>query len=127
MVDLVLGDTGRPPREDLVDRLTLLIERLNPDNPMSGHDPGKPGNAQTSFVEANQVVTTNRLQCGVHQDGEWHRISFPCRSIFLAQLSPSLRAVLENGELERHSDLGGGETDPRCCLHGRPHLHDETL
>ena len=127
MVDLVLDETGRPPREDLVDWLTMLVEGLDPDGVVSGHDPGEPWNAQAPFVEAHQVVTMHRLQCRIDQDCEGQRVPCPCRSIFLAQLSPSLRAVLKYGELERHSDLGGGQTDPWCCVHGRPHQDDKTL
>ncbi len=127
MVDLVLDDTGRPPREDLVDWLTMLVEGLDPDGAVSGHDPGDTGNAQAPLVKAHQVVIMHRLQCRIDQDGEGQRVSFPCRSIFFAQLSPSLRAVLKHGELERHSDLGGGQTHPRCRVHGRPHQDDKTL
>jgi hypothetical protein len=51
MVDLVLGDAGCPPRKDLVDGLTMLVERLDPHGTVPGHDPAEPGNAQAAFVE----------------------------------------------------------------------------
>ena len=77
MVDFVLGDSSRPPREYLVDWLTMLAERLNPDGPVSGHDPGEPRNAQAPFVEADQLVIVDRLERGVDQDGEGQSVPFP--------------------------------------------------
>ena len=71
VVDFVLDDTGRPPREHPVDGLAVLIERFDPDGTVAGYYPGEPWDAQAPFVEADRVVTDDRLERGVHQNGEF--------------------------------------------------------
>ena len=125
MVDFVLDDTGRPPREHPVDGLAVLVQRFDPDGTVAGHHPGEPGDAQAAFVEADLIVVADEAEHGVDQNGELQAVPFPGFPFVLGQLTPALRAVVQHRELDGHADLGRRQPDARRGFHGGPHLRDE--
>ena len=125
MVDFVLDDTGRPPREHPVDGLAVLVQRFDPDGTVAGHHPGEPGDAQAAFVEADLSAVVHEPERGVDQDGEVRTVPFSDCPFLLGQLAPALRAVVQHRELDGHADLGRRQPDARRGFHGGPHLRDE--
>jgi hypothetical protein len=125
VVDFVLDDTGRPPREHPVDGAAVLVERFDPDGPVAGHYPGEPGDAQAPFVEAGLTGVIDEPERGVDQDGEVQTVPFSDCPFLLGQLTPALRAVLQHRELDGHADLGRGQPDAGRGFHGGPHPGDQ--
>jgi hypothetical protein len=125
VVDFVLDDTGRPPREHPVDGLAVLVQRFDPDGTVAGHHPGEPGDAQAAFVEADLSAVVDEPERGVDQDGEVQTVPFSCCPFLLGQLAPALRAVVQHRELDGHADLRRRQPDTRRGFHGGPHPGDE--
>jgi len=69
----MLGDAGRPPAQHHVDRLALLVERLDPHGAVPGNEPGEPGHAEAPFVKAGCAVLVDRQQ---HRVDEHHKREF---------------------------------------------------
>jgi hypothetical protein len=127
VVDLVLDDTGRPPREHPVDGLAVLVQRFDPDGTVAGHHPGEPGDAQAAFVEADLRAVVDEPERGVDQDGEVQTVPFSDCPFLLGQLTPALRAVVQDRELDSRADLGRRQPDAGRGFHGGPHPRDEQL
>ncbi len=105
----------------------MPVERLNPDGAVTGDDADEFGHTQAPLVVADQVVIVDRLERGVDKDGKGQRLSFPRCSLRVGEPPPSLRAVLEYCELDRHTYLGRGQPDARRRFHGCLHLGNERL
>jgi hypothetical protein len=125
VVDFVLDDARRPPGEHSVDRLAVLVQRLDAHGPVTGNHSGEAGNAEASLVEADPVVVFDRLHGGVHEYGERKLLALPVRTLVVAQVGPLCWAILKHCELKGDADLRCGETDAGGPFQGCSHLSDE--
>src|ERR1700677_5090632 len=94
---------------------------------MPGHDAGESGDAEASFVEADEAARAHWKHRGIDQHRKRKIVALTLGPFLLGKTDPALRCILEHGELDRYADLWGGQPDSGSSLHGCSHLVDEPM